>query len=86
MWRILVEPALYFLSPFIVYILVLLIQRIAPFTLERWTKSIVFSLVLIGLATAILGVFLFGIFAERYQGSYVPAHIENGRLVPGQLR
>jgi hypothetical protein len=86
MWRILLEPAVFFLSPFIIYILVLLLQRVAPFTIARWTKSIVFSLVLTGLATAVLAVFLFGILAERYKGTYVPAHIENGRLVPGQLR
>jgi hypothetical protein len=28
----------------------------------------------------------FGIFAPRHAGAYVPAHIENGKLVPGRMQ
>ena len=29
---------------------------------------------------------LTGLFSERHPDGYVPAHMENGRLVPGQFR
>ncbi len=85
MLRVLLEPALFFLAPFAIYILALWLRRIAPFAVERWTQSVVATLILAGLATAVLSVFVFGIFADRSTGGYVPAHIENGRIVPGQL-
>jgi hypothetical protein len=30
-------------------------------------------------------VIVFGVFAPREQGAYVPAHVEKGRLVPGHF-
>ncbi len=37
-------------------------------------------------AIAVAGMLTFGIFAVRHEGAYVPAHIENGKLVPGRLQ
>ena len=85
MVRVLLEPALFFLSPFIAYALYLIIRRRYPFTLDHWGGSSVAMLTLCGLVIAILGVLALGLFAERHQGAYVPAHLEKGRLVPGHM-
>jgi hypothetical protein len=34
---------------------------------------------------AVAGVIVLGLFAPREQGAYVPAHVENGRLMPGHF-
>jgi Family of unknown function (DUF6111) len=86
MWRALLEPVLLFASPFVAYAIYLVISRNYPFTLEHWTKGAVSTLTLAGLVIAVTGMLAFGIFAPRHQGAYQPAHIENGRLVPGRLQ
>lgn len=85
MWRVALEPALLFLSPFIVYAAVQFLRRNSPFTIESWDGATVSTLTLVGLATAIVGVLFFGVAAQRHTGAYVPAHVENGKLVPGRL-
>lgn len=86
MWRVIIEPALLFGAPFAAYAAYLALRRRYPFAVDYWTHSVVSTLVLVGLATAVAGVLLIGIFADRRHGAYVPAHIENGRLVPGRLQ
>jgi len=86
MWRAILEPALLFASPFAAYTIYLVLRRNYPFTMEHWTKSAVSTLTLAGLAIAVAGMIAFGIFAPRHAGAYVPAHIENGKLVPGRLQ
>jgi hypothetical protein len=86
MWRAIIEPVLLFFSPFIAYALYLALRRKYPFALEHWTKTSVSSLALAGLAVAAGGMLAFGILAPRHKGAYVPAHIEDGRLVPGRLQ
>ncbi len=85
MWRVLWEPALLFLSPFIAYAGLLVIQQTPPFSRAPWSKGTVSLLTLAGLSAAIIFMVFFGLFAERHHGAYVPAHIENGRLVPGHI-
>ena len=86
MWRVILEPALLFGSPFAAYAIYLGLRRRYPFEVEYWTRSAVSTLVLAGLAIAVVGVFAIGIFAERGQGAYVPAHVENGRIEPGRIK
>jgi 4-amino-4-deoxy-L-arabinose transferase-like glycosyltransferase len=85
MLRVLLEPALLFALPFAVYILYMSVRQRYPFTVEAWSHSRVATLALAGLAVAVLGVIVLGVFAPREQGAYVPAHVENGRLVPGRF-
>jgi hypothetical protein len=40
---------------------------------------------LLGLAAAVLGLVAVNAFAPRGRGVYVPAHVENGILVPGRI-
>ena len=42
-------------------------------------------LTLIGLAVAVLGLVVVNLTAPRGHGVYVPAHVENGVLVPGRI-
>ncbi|WP_395666044.1 DUF6111 family protein [Methylocella sp.] len=86
MWRAVLQTALLFLAPFAAYAGFLALRRRYPFEIDHWTKSAVSTLVLIGLAVAVAGTLLLGVFAERRQGAYVPAHVEDGRLVPGRLQ
>lgn len=86
MWRIVFDPLFLFLLPFLVYALFLGLRRQYPFTFVYWTKGAVSTLTLLGLAVAFLGMLAIGLWAPRHEGAYIPAHIENGRLVPGQLK
>ena len=86
MIRALAEPLLFFTIPFALYILLLLLRLIDPFTFDRWTRRVVIPLILAGLVLALGSLVLVGLMAPRQQGSYVPAHEENGRIVPGRLR
>ena len=84
MWRVFLEPAALFFSPFVAYALFMAFVR-AEGQGEKWSKKHVSALTLAGLALAAAGVLLLGVRAERHQGAYVPAHIENGQLVPGHM-
>jgi Family of unknown function (DUF6111) len=86
MLRVLLEPALLFALPFAVYVLYMSMRRRYPFAVEAWSHSRVASLALAGLAVAVVGVIVLGLFAPRERGAYVPAHVENGRLVPGYFK
>ncbi len=85
MLRAILEPALLFLSPFVAYAVYLYLRNHYPFAVDHWTRSAVSSLALAGLAIAVAGLFLLGFFSERHRGAYVPAHIEDGRLIPGHI-
>lgn len=84
MWRVLIEPALLFATPFAAYVLFHILRRRWPFVAEFWSKGIVSWLAIGGLAAAIFGMVLLGL-STRNQGVYVPAHMENGRLAPGRF-
>lgn len=86
MWRSLFEPLLLFALPFVAYAVYLLLCQRYPFTLRAWSRITVSVLTLVGLAAAVVGVLGFGVFAPRHLGAYVPAHVENGRLVPGRFQ
>ena len=86
MWRAILEPALLFALPFAAYTIYLVLRQNYPFAVEHWTKGAVSTLTLAGLAIAVAGMIAFGIFAPRHEGAYVPAHIENGKIVPGRMQ
>jgi TRAP-type mannitol/chloroaromatic compound transport system permease small subunit len=85
MLRVILEPALLFLSPFAAYMVYLYLRDHYPFAVDHWTRGAVSSLALAGLAMAVAGLFLLGFFSERHSGTYIPAHIENGRLISGHM-
>ncbi|PPD42364.1 MAG: hypothetical protein CTY15_12350 [Methylocystis sp.] len=84
MWRVFAETAVLFLTPFVAYALFHALQRRWPFVAELWHGRILSLLTIAGLVTAIAGVVTLGL-TGREQGGYVPAHVENGKLVPGHF-
>jgi hypothetical protein len=85
MWRAFVQTALLFLTPFVAYAGFHLLQRRWPFVAALWHGRVLSLLTIAGLLTAIAGVVTLS-FTWREQGAYVPAHVENGKLMPGEFR
>jgi hypothetical protein len=85
MWRAFVETALLFLTPFLAYALFHLLQMRWPFVAELWRGRTISVLTILGLVVAIAGMVTLGL-TRTERGAYVPAHVENGRLVPGEFR
>jgi uncharacterized protein DUF6111 len=85
MGRTVLEPLALFLTPFAVYALYLALRSRYPLELEHWTRGRVSILTLIGLAAAVIGFVAVNAFAPRGRGVYIPAHVENGVLVPGRI-
>jgi hypothetical protein len=85
MTRVVIEPLL-FLAPFAVYAIYLVLRARYPLAVEHWTSVRISALTVAGLAAAVLGLVALNLLAPRGQGVYVPAHRENGVLVPGHFK
>ncbi len=86
-----IRPALteigIFLVPFAVYALFLVASRTGVFTQSSWPVTALARLVLVALVFVIASLIAFAHFTGAPPDStYVPAHIENGKLVPGVER
>jgi hypothetical protein len=83
-----IRPALteigIFLVPFAVYALVLIATRSGVLLQTSWPTQTVARLVLVALVLVIASLVGLAHFSGSPPNStYVPAHVENGRLVPG---
>jgi hypothetical protein len=85
MSRAVLEPLALFLTPFAAYAIYLALRARFPLEVQHWTGVRVSILTVIGVAAAVLGLVALDLFAPRGQGVYVPAHVENGVLVPGRI-
>ena len=73
-----------FLIPFAVYAMFLIATRSGLLVQSSWPVHVIAKLVLGSLLLTILSFVLLAHFSGAPPNStYVPAHIENGRLVPG---
>jgi len=86
-----IRPALteiaIFLIPFGVYVLFLLATRSGVLAPSSWPIQMVARLVLGSLLLVIISLVLLAEFRGGSPNStYVPAHVENGKLVPGVER
>ena len=73
-----------FLSPFAVYIVFLIATRSGLLVPASWPLHLVAKLTVAALLLVIASLVLLAEFSGAPPHStYVPAHIENGRLVPG---
>ena len=86
MGRALLDVLVPFLLPFAGYALFLALRRRYPFVLSAWTRGPLAALVVGGLALAVLSLLAAGFLGHRGRGDYVPAHLEDGVLVPGRMR
>jgi hypothetical protein len=85
MLRALFESLGLFLLPFLLFAAYLVLRLRYPLQLEHWTRGRVATLTLVGLAAALAGILALGLTARRGTGLYVPAHVENGVLIPGHI-
>ncbi|MCA1455061.1 hypothetical protein I6F35_17795 [Bradyrhizobium sp. BRP22] len=73
-----------FLIPFAVYALFLIATRSGVFAKSSWPLPLVAKLVLGALVLVVISFVMLAHFSGAPPNStYVPAHIENGKLVPG---
>ncbi|MGW9331944.1 DUF6111 family protein [Bosea sp. NPDC055594] len=84
MLRTLIEEFLLFVLPFCLFAGYLVIRRRNPFDVEHWSGHL-FWLSVVGLVFGIGSFIYAGIVAPRHTGAFVPPHVEDGRLVPGQF-
>jgi uncharacterized protein DUF6111 len=84
---ILTELAL-FLAPFALYALFLLVtKRGGAFDFTNWPMTHVLYLLVASFLTVIAGFFALAQWGGAPPGStYIPAHIEDGKLVPGETQ
>lgn len=85
MIRVVIEGVLLFLAPFAVFAAVLFAMRRDVLKVEAWSPHLMW-LVAAGLALVIASLVYAGLFAERRTGAFEPAHVEDGRVVPGRFR
>jgi hypothetical protein len=83
-----IRPALteigIFLIPFVVYALFLVASRSGALTRSSWPVIVVGRLLLGSLLLVVLSLILLAQFTGAPPHStYVPAHLEDGKLVPG---
>jgi hypothetical protein len=73
-----------FLIPFAVYALFLIATRSGVFAKSSWPRPLVAKLVLGALLLVVISFVMLAHFSGAPPNStYIPAHIENGKLVPG---
>ncbi|MBO0754978.1 MAG: hypothetical protein J2P54_03905 [Bradyrhizobiaceae bacterium] len=76
-----------FLSPFAAYALFLWTTRAGVIDLNSWRPRVLAGLTIVALAAMIAGLVAIAEFSGARPGSvYIPAHMENGRLVPGTTK
>ena len=85
-WPIFTEIAL-FVTPFVLYAVFLWATKAGVMDLSSWPLVRVLSLAIAALALVLGSFIYFAHFSGAPPGStYVPAHIENGKFVPGTTK
>jgi hypothetical protein len=79
-----ITEVLIFLIPFAVYALFLVATRSGLLVQSSWPVHVITKLVIGSLLLVIVSFVLLAQFSGASPNStYIPAHVENGRLVPG---
>jgi heme/copper-type cytochrome/quinol oxidase subunit 3 len=87
MIRPVLTELLLFLTPFAAYAFLLWAKQAGVFDPDSWPLRVVAGLTVVALLLMGISAFLAAQFSGVPPGStYVPAHIENGRLVPGTTK
>ena len=73
-----------FLIPFVVYALFLVASRSGLLVTQSWPLHMIAKLAVVAMVLVIASFVLLARFSGAPSNStYVPAHVENGKLVPG---
>jgi hypothetical protein len=76
-----------FLTPFVIYAGFLFASRAGVLQSDAWTLRRVAGLVIVSLLLVVGSFLVFAQFSGAPPGStYVPAHVESGKFVPGTTR
>ncbi|PLW79168.1 DUF6111 family protein [Cohaesibacter celericrescens] len=85
MIRIIFTQLILFLLPFLVYAGYLFLTN--KMHRKAWIDAPRYWLVIAGLVVSVFGfLFMSQINNNPLGGTYVPAHMENGKLIPGQIK
>jgi hypothetical protein len=85
--RTLFTEGLLFAIPFALYAVFLWATKAGVMDPESWPVSRLMTLAIVALALVIGSFVYFANFSGAPPGStYVPAHVENGKFVPGRTR
>ena len=83
---VLTEAAL-FIAPFVAYALFLWVTKAALLDRASWPPKVLASLAIVALILMIGSFVILAHFSGAPPGStYEPAHVEDGRFVPGRTR
>lgn len=85
MLRVFLEELALFALPFAAFAAFLLFVRRNPLRPEHWEEHWL-RLVLAGLFVVVASLVMAGLTSTRHPDGYVPPHLENGRVVPGEFR
>lgn len=85
MTRAFLQGLVLFLLPFLLFGLYLVIRRRNALVWSSWSTQSLW-LAIAGLAMVIASLLVTGLTSERQTGAFVPTHMENGRVVPGQFQ
>jgi hypothetical protein len=85
MLKITVEGVLLFLLPFVAYGGLLALGPRVPWLRAGPGGITALRLAACGVGLVILALVLWATLGERARGTYVPAHIDGGRLIPGRM-
>lgn len=85
MLRAFFESVILFLIPFAAFALGLVLMRRKVLDPEHWSRA---GIWLTGAGLLLVAATLVGsaLLGERHTGAFVPAHMENGSVVPGGFR
>ncbi len=85
MTRAVIQGLILFLLPFVLFAAYLVVRRRNPLISSHWSDQSVW-LTIAGLSFVVISLIATGLLDERRTGTYVPAHVENGRVIPGHFQ
>jgi hypothetical protein len=85
MMRAYLQEMVLFLLPFVLFAAYLVIRRRNALAWSSWSDQSLW-LAIAGLAMVIASLIVTGLMTEHQTGAFVPTHMENGQVVPGQFQ
>ena len=87
MIRPILTELLMFVTPFALYVVFLWATKAGVLHPDSWPLSRVLTLVIVALSLMVVTFFYFAEYTGAPPGStYIPAHIENGKFLPGTVK